>query len=152
MKRNESASWVGRGASSASSDIEISSYMSPLTVSVGVDQSLQTASTKMRGHQIRHLPVLDGGRLVGVISERDVDWLASLGTDPATLQVSEAMADIPYVVHATTTAQEVVTKMHADKIGSALIERDGRPVGIFTTTDALELCIDLLAARTPNEP
>lgn len=127
--------------------IEISAYMSPLTVSIGVDQCLKTASTKMREHKIRHLPVLEGGRLVGVISERDVTWLASLGTDPSTIQVSEAMSDIPYVVHASADAREVVQNMHDDKLGSALIEQDGKPVGIFTTTDALQLCADMLSGR-----
>jgi len=131
----------------AFNDLEISAYMSPLTVSIGVDQCLKTASTKMQEHKIRHLPVLEGGRLMGVISERDVNWLASLGTDPSTVTVSEAMSDIPYVVHAKTKAAEVVAKMHDDKLGSALIERDGKPVGIFTTTDALQLCSDLLAGR-----
>ena len=133
----------------AVTNIEISAYMSPLTVSIGVDQCLRTASTKMQEHKIRHLPVLEGGRLVGVISERDVNWLASLGTDPSTVQVSEAMSDIPYLVHASTQAEEVVAKMHDDKLGSALVERDGKPVGIFTTTDALQLCSDLLAGRPP---
>jgi len=127
--------------------IDISEYMSPLTVSIGVDQCLKTASTKMQEHKIRHLPVLEGGRLVGVISERDVTWLASLGTDPSTIQVSEAMSDIPYVVHASADAREVVQNMHDDKLGSALIEQDGKPVGIFTTTDALQLCADLLSGR-----
>ena len=127
--------------------IEISSYMSPLTVSIGVDQCLKTASSKMHEHRIRHLPVLDGGRLVGVVSERDVTWLASLGTDPSTIQVSEAMSDIPYLVRASADAREVVQKMHDEKLGSALIEEDGKPVGIFTTTDALQLCADLLSGR-----
>ncbi|MCR9166464.1 MAG: CBS domain-containing protein [Nannocystaceae bacterium] len=127
--------------------LEISSHMSPLTISIGVDQTLASASTKMQEHKIRHLPVLDGGRLVGVISERDVNWLASLGTDPATIGVSEAMSDIPYLVGAHTNAQEVVQKMHDDKLGSALIEKDGKPVGIFTTTDALQLCADLLSGK-----
>ncbi len=127
------------------SDLEIATYMSPLTISIGVDQCLKTAATKMTEHAVRHLPVLDGGRLVGVLSERDVHWLASLGTDTSEVAVSEAMSDIPYVVPANTSARAVVQKMHADKLGSALVERDGRPVGIFTTTDALRLCSDLLA-------
>lgn len=131
----------------SATNIEISSYMSPLTVSIGVDQCLKTASTKMQEHKIRHLPVLEGGRLMGVISERDVNWLASLGTDPSTIQVSEAMSDIPYLVHATADVREVVQKMHDEKLGSALIEKDGKPVGIFTTTDALQLCADLLSGR-----
>ena len=133
-----------------SHDIEISKYMSPLTVSIGVDQCLATASTKMQEHKIRHLPVLDGGRLVGIISERDVNWLASLGTDPSSIKVEEAMSDIPYVVGAATQAATVVAKMHDEKLGSALIERNGKPVGIFTTTDALQLCTDLLAGATAS--
>lgn len=126
-------------------DLEIGKYMSPLTVSIGVEQSLKTAGDKMAEHGIRHLPVLDGGRLLGVLSERDVQWLASLGTDTASVAVSEAMSDIPYLVPAQTSAKTVVQKMHAEKLGSALIQRDGRPVGIFTTTDALRLCGDLLS-------
>ena len=126
-------------------DLEIGKYMSPLTVSIGVDQCLKTAAAKMAEHTVRHLPVLEGGRLVGVLSERDVHWLASLGTDTSKVAVSEAMSDIPYLVPANTSARTVVQKMHADRLGSALIEEDGRPVGIFTTTDALRLCGDLLS-------
>lgn len=130
-------------------DIPISKYMSPLTVSIGVDQCLASASEKMSGNKIRHLPVLEGGRLVGLISERDVNWLASLGTDPSSVRVSEAMSDIPYVVPPTARAAEVVRHMHDNKLGSAVIEDDGRPVGIFTTTDALQLCCDVLAGSAP---
>ncbi|MBV1858114.1 MAG: CBS domain-containing protein [Nannocystaceae bacterium] len=126
-------------------DLKIGRYMSPLTLSIGVEQSLKTAAAKMTEHKVRHLPVLDGGRLVGVLSERDVHWLASLGTDTSSIAVSEAMSDIPYIVPAETLARTVVQKMHADRLGSALIQEDGRPVGIFTTTDALRLCGDLLS-------
>ena len=79
--------------------LTIRKYMSPLTVSVGRGQSLSFAAERMREHKIRHLPVLDGGKLLGILSERDINWLASVpSVDPTDMPVSEAMSDLPYTV------------------------------------------------------
>ena len=59
------------------------SYMTPSPLTIGRDQTLATAHDLMRKHDIRHLPVLDGGVLVGIVTDRDLHLVESLaGTDP----------------------------------------------------------------------
>ena len=120
-------------------------YMSPLTVSVGRGQTLAFAAARMEEHKIRHLPVLDGGQLLGVLSDRDINWLAAMPTiDPETMTVNEAMTDLPYTVDPDTPLESVVREMERHKYGAAIVVEGNHPVGIFTTVDAMRLCGDLL--------
>lgn len=101
----------------------------------------------MGEHVIRHLPVVRDGVVVGVVSDRDVGIIESLGTTPASrVRVFEAMTPVPYAVGAQTSLLEVVRQMERHKYGCAIVTDDeGRvPLGIFTTTDALALLADLL--------
>lgn len=123
----------------------ISEIMSPLTHSIGVEQSLSEASHRMHQFEIRHLPVLRGGRLVGIVSERDVAMVESLpGVDPKAVEVGEAMTAEPYAVPPGASLPAVLREMAAQKYGAAVIVEGERPVGIVTTIDALRLCVDLL--------
>ncbi len=126
--------------------ITIAQHMSPLTVSIGRDQTLAAAASRMREHKIRHLPVLDGGRLLGILSERDISWLTTVGVSPDRIVVTEAMSDLPYAVEPSTGLAEVVREMERNKYGAALVVEGDRPVGIFTTVDALRVCGQLLEA------
>jgi predicted transcriptional regulator len=77
----------------------ISEIMSPLTHSIGIEQPMSEASRRMHCFEIRHLPVLRGGRLVGIVSERDLAMVESLpGVDPNAVTVGEAMTAEPYAV------------------------------------------------------
>ena len=59
----------------------------------------------MREHGIRHLPVLDGGRLAGVVSERDLLFIDKLvDVDHERVPVSEAMSQDVYAVSAARVA------------------------------------------------
>lgn len=99
----------------------------------------------MREQRIRHLPVLRGGRVLGILSARDLALVESLpGVDPGTVPVSQAMTEEPYTVAPETSLVEVLQQMAHNKYGAVLIVESSKPVGIFTTIDALELAHDLL--------
>jgi acetoin utilization protein AcuB len=101
-------------------------------------KSLSEAHDLMRALRIRHLPVVDQGRIVGVLSERDLFFTESLrDVDPATVPVEEAMSPDPYVVSPEQPLGKVVGAMAERKYGSAVVVRDEEVIGIFTTTDAL---------------
>ncbi|MCZ7682005.1 MAG: CBS domain-containing protein [Sandaracinaceae bacterium] len=115
-------------------------HMTESPHTIGKDQTLDRASAVMRAHGIRHLPVLEGGTLLGILSNRDVYLIETLDdVDPASVTVEEAMTAEPYAVAPDTPLKEVVDEMIAHKYGAAVV-MEGRDVsGIFTTIDALRV-------------
>jgi acetoin utilization protein AcuB len=100
------------------------------------------AQEKMRVHDVRHLPVLEGGRLAGVLSQRDAYFIETLaGVDPAKVAVEEAMSVDVYSVSADTRLSEVATTMAEHKYGCAVVTEGSHVVGIFTTVDALRALV-----------
>lgn len=127
-------------------NIPIRTRMSALTFSIGHDQTMATAAARLRQQDIRHLPVLRGGRLIGILSDRDIALVESLaGVDPEEVKVEEAMTEEPYAVGPETPLGDVVEHMARHKYGATVVVDGDRPVGIFTTVDALLLARDLLS-------
>jgi len=120
-------------------------YMSADPTVISSTQTLVEAHRVMREKGIRHLPVVDGGRLVGVVSQRDLYLLETLrGVDAARELVEEAMTGEPFVVAPDSALLEVVEAMAAERRGSAIVVEEGAVVGIFTSTDALRALAELL--------
>lgn len=105
---------------------------------IGADQPITEAERRMREHHIRHLPVLEGGALVGVISDRDVRLAESLAGGKS-VQVSDAMSSESYAVTPDADTADVVAHMARHRLGSAVVMEGPKVVGIFTTTDALQM-------------
>jgi len=116
---------------------------------IGAEQSLTAAHEMMRSNGIRHLPVLHGGKLVGLVSQRDLHFVESLrDVDPAEVRVEEAMTQDVYAVTPKTPLKEVVSEMAERKLGSAVVIEGTKIVGVFTTVDALDTLAGLLTAPT----
>lgn len=113
-------------------------FMTVAPVVVRSDQPLADAHRAMRERNIRHLPVVDAGALVGLVSQRDLYLVETLdGVDPAAVPVREAMTPDPYAVPPDAPLDEVAATMAARKYGSAVVVDRGSVIGLFTTTDAL---------------
>ncbi len=126
----------------------IQKYMTTSPHSIGVEQPLSKAHDMMREHGIRHLPVLHGGKLVGMITDRDLHLVESLvGVDPSKVKVEEAMATVVYAVTPECPLDEVVGTMGEHKYGSAVIMQNEKVVGIFTTVDVCRALAELLQTR-----
>jgi acetoin utilization protein AcuB len=127
-------------------DETIGRYMTPCPHTIGADQPLERAHAMMRQYNIRHLPVLTGGRLVGLVSSRDLLFIETLReVDPATVTVDEAMSQDPYVVPSSTPLATVCAAMGEHHYGSAIVMDEGHGVlGIFTAIDALKLLAEKL--------
>lgn len=131
-----------------SKTLPIRERMSPMPYTLGRDQSMSEAARRMQEHGIRHLAVLHAGKMIGVVSDRDIALVETLeGVDPEVLQVHEAMTPDPYAVQANAPLADVVEEMAQHKYGAALVLEGEKLVGIFTTIDALHLAHDLLAAQ-----
>jgi acetoin utilization protein AcuB len=126
----------------------IQKYMTTSPHSVGVEQTLAKAHQMMQEHRIRHLPVLHGGKLLGMLTERDLRLVESLeGVDPTKVKVEDAMSTVVYAVSPEAPLDEVVGEMAEHKYGSAVIMQNAKVVGIFTTVDACRSLAELLKTR-----
>lgn len=126
----------------------IQKYMTTSPHSVGPEQTLATAHSMMREHHIRHLPVLHGGKLVGMLTERDVALISSMqGASEKITTVEDAMSSDVYAVTPDAPLDEVASEMAEKKYGSTVVLQNSKIVGIFTTTDVCRALSELLHER-----
>jgi acetoin utilization protein AcuB len=126
----------------------IQKYMTSAPHSIGEDQTLAHAHEVLRKHGIRHLPVLNGGALVGLVTERDLGLIESLkDVDPAVVRVGDAMSTSVYAVSPDAPLDEVVRNMATHKYGCAVVMANHKVVGIFTTVDVCNAFASLLETR-----
>lgn len=96
----------------------------------------------MKSKKVRHIPVVQNGEAVGVISDRDVQFINHSG-DAFQLKASDVMTAAPYSVDSLTSVPHVVNVMAQKKINSVLThDQSHKIVGIFTSTDALQILAD----------
>jgi acetoin utilization protein AcuB len=131
---------------------QVVGFMTPFPHAVPADAPVAQARAMMHEHSLRHLPVIDAGRLAGVISDRDIKL--ALGPDLAypkedELQVRDVYVEDAYTVDAGTPLDEVAATMAERHIGSALVTHHGRLAGIFTSTDACRALAGVLRERFP---
>jgi acetoin utilization protein AcuB len=118
----------------------IAEVMTTAPHTIGRDQKLAFAHDLMREHRFRHLPVLDGGQLVGVLSQRDLYFNESIGgADVEMDSVAEVMTSVVFTVAPGDCVADVAQTMAVHKYGCAIVVDRGHVVGIFTSTDALAL-------------
>jgi acetoin utilization protein AcuB len=122
----------------------VSHYMTAQPWTIDRKSTVREAHDLMKEHGIRHLPVVDDGELVGVVSERDLQMIESLADVLIAVPVERVMRVRPFVVTSDAPLDEVAGIMATGKYGSAIIlGRDGIE-GIFTTVDACRALSDVL--------
>ena len=128
--------------------ILVRDFMTPSPHSIGVNVSLREAKKAMRAHGIRHLPVLEHGELVGIVSERDVQMVEALvkGQSLAEVPCEQAMSQAVYTVSPSTPLQVCARHMAEHRLGSAVVMKNSKVVGVFTTTDALSCLAQVIEA------
>src|SRR5687767_8302933 len=116
----------------------VQKYMTYVPKSIGFDQTIEKALDFMREMRIRHLPVLKGGKLVGILTDRDVNLVMGFrDADPTTMKVDEAYTPDPYFTKPDAKLDEVASEMAEHKFGCAIVVDNNKLVGIFTEVDAL---------------
>jgi acetoin utilization protein AcuB len=124
------------------------------------DATLAQARELLHTHRIRHLPIVEGDRLLGILTDRDIrqaspSSAAGIGTD----QTAAFLAQIPAIqamikdvrtVSPYTTIEEAARLMIEHKIGCLPVTEAGRLVGIITETDILGVFVDVMGIREPS--
>lgn len=123
----------------------IENVMTVLPFTVGAEQPIDKAQALMQEHHIRHLPVLHGGQVVGLITERDLALAAGFdGIDSAATRIEDVMVSEPYTVGRKAPIGPVIEEMASHKFGSVLVTEGAKVVGIFTVADGMAILARLL--------
>jgi CBS domain-containing membrane protein len=134
--------------------------MTRKVISVQLDHSIHLASGVMQLQNIRHLPVLDGQRLVGLITHRDLlraqAVVLAAPYDPKhdasmSISVSQIMRTNVWTVTPNTSVLEAARIILDHKFGCLPVVEDGRLVGIATEIDFIRCLVDGLAQRRERE-
>jgi len=119
----------------------VSKRMRKEPVTVGPQDYLATVQKKMKEGGFRRIPVVEGGRLVGIVTDRDLRQ--HLGYLEKT-KVNAVMTEKLVTVLPKTTLEEASQLLLKHKIGGLPVVEDGQLVGIITTSDILQAFLDVM--------
>ncbi len=126
--------------------VTVEEFTTPDPITADEKMTIDDLQRLMDRHGIRHLPVVRGETVVGVISDRDVRLLSGLSVaEKYQVRAVDIMAQDPLTVTASAQLGEVAFAMSEKKVGSVIVnDADGRFLGIFTVTDALNALVEIL--------
>jgi acetoin utilization protein AcuB len=123
-------------------------------ITITKDERMTTARKIIKEKNIRHLPVVDGKRLIGLVTNMDI---RKAEASPATsleirelhylldkLTVGEIMTRNVITISPDISVEEATTLLHDNKIGCLPVVEDGNLVGMLTENDVMEILIDVM--------
>lgn len=116
--------------------MRLQDIMSHGVKAVGATTTVGEAKSLMKLNGIRHLLVLDRGDVVGVVSDRDLGGRAGSGDERL---LGLVMTENVVTAAPETTIRQAANLLRGRSIGCLPVVMDGKPVGIVTTTDLLDL-------------
>lgn len=132
--------------------VPISQIMSKELVTLTPDQSLYEAERLFKKHHIRHIPVVEGDKLIGIVSYSDLlrisfadmtdgeEEVTSVVYDMYT--IPQIMAKTPLTVTADTSIKEVAEILAKQSFHSIPVVENGKLVGLVTTTDLIKYLLE----------
>lgn len=131
--------------------------MSHPVITVPVDMPVTEALTMFKRERIRRAPVVKGGKMVGIVSDKD---LLNASPSPATslsiwemnyllnkISVADVMTKKVLTISEDTPIEEAARIMADSKVGGLPVMRDDHVVGIITETDLFKVFLELMGAR-----
>jgi acetoin utilization protein AcuB len=131
--------------------------MSRPPIVIGPEMSIHDAVALFKKERIRRAPIVKGGKLVGIVSEKD---LLNASPSPATtlsvwemnyllskLTVAEVMTKSVITITEDTPIEEAARIMADNKIGGLPVVKGSRVVGIITETNLFKMFLELMGAR-----
>ena len=142
--------------------IQVRERMTPSPVTIGSGASLGDAIRLLVKHNVRELPVVERGRLIGIVTDRDIRQVApsyplfrdeeEIRIHLDNIKVACAMSPDPLVIAPTADILEAAAMMLRYRIGSLPVMHQNRVVGIISVTDVLKLFLEQNQKRTDPEP
>jgi len=126
-------------------------------ITITKDERMTTAKKILKEKNIRHLPVVDGKKLIGLVSNMDI---RKAEASPATsleirelhylldkLTVGEIMTRNVITISPDISVEEATTLLHDNKIGCLPVVEDGNLVGILTENDVMDILIEVMGMK-----
>lgn len=136
-------------------------FMTAPAKSLPQDASLLDAVLTLRSTGFRHLPIVEGDRVVGLITDRDIHRVAPSLLSKVTQEeynavfentpLERVMTRNPVTVTSATPLREAAAILHAKKVGCLPVVDNGRLVGILTVNDMLGALLGFLAHADGKE-
>jgi acetoin utilization protein AcuB len=126
--------------------MSVQSIMTKTVVSASPDVSVREAIQLIDDNDIRHLPIVERGRLVGIVSDRDLrGYERERSEERLTTALREVMSHEPLCMEAGETIKALIDVMLEYKIGALpVVGPDGELVGIVSYIDVLRHARGLL--------
>lgn len=123
--------------------LKVCDRMTRTPYAVTPEISVSQAWDVMRKEQVRHLPVEESGRFVGMISERTLRLALSYEGSERMI-VRDVMSTKPFCVGPQTPLFSVAFDMAEHRYGAAVVIEGGKAIGIFTPVDGLRVLGEIL--------
>ncbi len=131
---------------------QVRDHMSSSPVTISSDESLLNAMELLHKHNIRELPVVERGELIGIVTDRDLREVApsypifrdqeEIRYYLQNLKVAKAMTVDPLKIAPESPLVEAATLLHTYRIGALPVVENGKLVGIISVTDLLKAFIE----------
>ncbi|MER2600255.1 MAG: CBS domain-containing protein [Caldilineales bacterium] len=133
-------------------DMFVRDWMTAKVITVDIHTTLPDAHKLMRSHKIRRLPVLDRGRLVGIVTRSDIREASPSETTSLSvwelqyllskLSMGDIMTRKPITILPNATIRDAANLMYAHKIGGLpVVDTEGHLLGILTESDIFRILI-----------
>ncbi|MBW2039744.1 MAG: CBS domain-containing protein [Deltaproteobacteria bacterium] len=123
--------------------MKVKKRMAKKLVTIRKDATISDAIRLMKEHSIRHLPVIEGGKLVGWVTEGDIHqaYLASLIEQ---LSVGDIMIKNPITISPGANLEEAAELLYRHAIGGLPVVDGGKLVGVITVADIMAAFIEVM--------
>ena len=124
---------------------------------MGPDDSVESAGRAMASHRIHHIPVIERGQLVGLVSDRDVLSVAAprrpgAPTEASSMKLRDIMTTRIETVPADCGVRHAALRLQSLGVGCLPVVDDDELVGIVTDTDFVAVAINLIELEEEVEP
>ncbi|HYB21510.1 MAG TPA: CBS and ACT domain-containing protein [Thermodesulfobacteriota bacterium] len=126
-------------------------------ITISKEERMTLAKKIMKEKNIRHLPVVDGKKLIGLVTNMDI---RKAEASPATsleirelhylldkLTIGEIMTRNVITISPDISIEEATTLLHDNKIGCLPVVEDGNLVGMITENDVMEILIEVMGMK-----
>lgn len=133
----------------------VEEIMNKNLITIQPDETIKRAGALLKKHRVRHLPVVNENKLIGIVSDRDIrDANPSIfhtnGDEMLLMPVENVMSKNVITAHSLDSVEELASVFYEHQIGCIPVTNEDTPIGIITETDMFYTLVQLTGAHQPS--